>query len=85
MNGCTDIHLGEHLRDWRIAHRLSQESAARLLGVAASTWSHWETGRRLPTPRLLFLIREMTGMSIGYLMCENAHSCPYQKDRRPIP
>jgi transcriptional regulator with XRE-family HTH domain len=85
MKRCDEIHLGRHLRDWRLRQGLSQEGAARKLGVAASTWGHWETGARLPTPRLLLLLREMTGMSIGYLMCENSENCPHQRQLDPYP
>lgn len=69
--------LGELLRRWRQDRSLSQENAARQLGVAATTWSHWETGRRLPTPCLLLLLRELTGISLGSMLCENAHRCPF--------
>lgn len=71
--------LGECLRIWRKRENLSQESAARMLGVAATTWSHWETGRRIPTPRLLYLLRDMTGFSIGLMMCENSQCCRHAR------
>lgn len=72
-------HLGECLQQWRRAQQLSQDSAARMLGVAASTWSHWETGRRMPTPRLLLLLRDLTGIPVGPMLCENAHQCPHAR------
>lgn len=85
MDACDDIHLGRHLREWRLRQGISQEAAAARLGVAASTWGHWETGKRLPTPRLLLLLRELTGMSVGFLMCENSEHCPYRNPRRCLP
>lgn len=79
MTPSFHTHLGKRLRDWRKKEGHTQESAARRLGVASTTWSHWETGRRLPTPRLLFLIKDMTGLPLGTLLCENSHRCPYAR------
>lgn len=79
MNAHDHVQLGHCLRLWRQQRQLSQENAADILGVAATTWSHWETGRRLPTPHLLFLLRDMTEIPVGVMMCENAESCPHAK------
>ena len=79
MNDADKPLLGTCLRIWRQRKGLTQDSAARMLGVAATTWSHWETGRRIPTPRLLYLLRDMTGFSIGLMMCENSHRCRHAR------
>ena len=76
-NPYSDVNLGNCLRVWRQRAELSQENAAAMLGVASTTWSHWETGRRLPTPHLLFLLRELTGIPVGVMLCENAKDCPH--------
>lgn len=36
-------------RATRAAHGLTQEQAARTVGVTVSTWAAWEQGRRTPT------------------------------------
>jgi transcriptional regulator with XRE-family HTH domain len=78
-NEYSQLQLGQCIRHWRLQQQLSQESAAAMLGVAATTWSHWETGRRLPTPHLLLLLRDLTQIPIGVMLCENAANCPFAK------
>jgi transcriptional regulator with XRE-family HTH domain len=38
------------LRDARLLARMSAEAAAARVGIARSTLTHWETGRRRPDP-----------------------------------
>jgi DNA-binding transcriptional regulator YiaG len=38
------------LRSWRKGRRLTQQDAARLLGVPLRTWQNWEIGWRTPPP-----------------------------------
>lgn len=45
------------LRIWRVANRLSQERAARLVGVSLTTWSRWERGETAPAPVHQELVR----------------------------
>ena len=51
-------------------------SAASELGVAASTWSHWECGRRFPSGALLLGIITYTGIPLVELVCKSAQNCP---------
>ena len=83
MRNYRNEKLASALRRWRQHTLLTQETAASRLGVAATTWSHWETGRRLPTPRLLCLLRDLTGLSLGQMLCGNADRCPYMKKSYP--
>lgn len=73
------FQLGICLRLWRQRRGLTQENAASMLGVASTTWSHWETGRRMPGPNLLFLLRDLTGIPLGAMLCENAKNCARTK------
>jgi transcriptional regulator with XRE-family HTH domain len=72
----ADHYFGARLLAWRKSRNLSQQLAARRLGVAATTWSHWETGRRLPGARMLMLLAELTGMSLGQMLCQHGDTCP---------
>jgi DNA-binding XRE family transcriptional regulator len=45
--------FGENLAFWRKRRNLSQKQAAHRLGVAKSTWSQWESGKR--TPSIIYL------------------------------
>lgn len=42
--------LAAALRRWRVLHRVKQEHAAQLFGVAQSTISRWESGRQAMEP-----------------------------------
>lgn len=44
------IDYGEMLRGFRADFHLSQNEAARLLGVSQAAISDWESGRRFPRP-----------------------------------
>ncbi len=44
------LALGAALRRWRLLHRVKQEHAAELLGVAQPTISRWESGRQAMEP-----------------------------------
>ncbi len=70
--------LPERLKEWRQRHGIKASSAAIELGVAASTWNHWETGRRFPSGRLLVQLIDYTGISLKEIVCENAHACPFR-------
>jgi len=53
------------LREARIRLGLTQEEAARRLGVSVSTLSRWERGEHLPRSRpILERIREVLGVDL---------------------
>ena len=38
----------ERLREWRIGLGLTQEGAAKRLGVSQASWCDWENGKKTP-------------------------------------
>ena len=68
--------LPKALRCWREHQGLKISAAAQGLGVAASTWGHWETGLRFPTGSVLLDLVQYTGLSLVELVCEHAEHCP---------
>jgi len=46
-------YVEEMLKVWREIDGLTQDSAARILGVSIRTLQGWELGRPMPYPRLL--------------------------------
>jgi transcriptional regulator with XRE-family HTH domain len=75
MSEQADQNLGARLLRWRKGQDHSQQIAVRRRGVAATTWSHWEAGRRLPRTRMLKLLSELTGMSLGRMLYEYGDNC----------
>jgi transcriptional regulator with XRE-family HTH domain len=65
------------LKEWRLQRGIKVSCAAANLGVATSTWNHWESGRRFPSGLLLLQLIAYTGISLKQLICENAHICPF--------
>ncbi len=70
--------LPARLKDWRQLRGIKASNAAAELGVAASTWNHWESGRRFPSGQMLVHLIAHTGISLKEIVCENAHVCPFR-------
>lgn len=71
-------HLPIRLKDWRLQRGIKVSAAASELGVATSTWNHWESGRRFPSGMRLIQLVAYTGISLKHFVCENAHICPFR-------
>lgn len=77
-------HLPVALQRWRQRRGLKISAAAAGLGVAASTWGHWETGFRFPTGSILLDLVQYTGLSLVELVCEHAEHCPLARRKLDI-
>jgi transcriptional regulator with XRE-family HTH domain len=53
--------IGEHIKKRRLETGLTQAQAAARLGVSASALLHWETGKKLPLPRMLGQLTSFLG------------------------
>jgi len=54
--------LGSLLRTWRVeVSGLRASEVARVLGIARSTLSNWETGLRAPSPALVARLDHLYG------------------------
>jgi transcriptional regulator with XRE-family HTH domain len=58
---------------------MKMEAVAAELGVATSTWGHWEEGRRFPTLENLALLARYTGIPIQHFLCPHKSRCPFSK------
>lgn len=57
--------FGEHLRERRIAHGMTQTQAAAAVGVTQPTWSGWESGEQMPRGRRLEELERTLGVDTG--------------------
>lgn len=71
--------LPKALQRWRERKGLKISAAAQGLGVADSTWGHWETGFRFPTGSVLMDLVQYTGLSLVELVCEHGEHCPLHR------
>ena len=60
--------IGEKIRILRKSQRLSQESLGRLIGVAKTRISEWETGKVIPLSSTLKKIADALGCSVNDLI-----------------
>jgi transcriptional regulator with XRE-family HTH domain len=65
--------LAANLRRWRSVRKLPLKHVARDLGIAVSTWSQWETGKRFPPDDLLDLLANYMRVPVCHLLCP--HPC----------
>jgi transcriptional regulator with XRE-family HTH domain len=62
------IGYGERLKQLRIEKKLTMEQAAKIVGVAKSTYAGYETEFRQPSLDKLSLFANYYGVSVDYLL-----------------
>ena len=67
--------FAENLAWWRTWRNLTAKEAVQRLGVAASTWSQWESGKRVPSVAYLALIATVLEVPACMLLSENLPAC----------
>lgn len=60
--------LGMNIKKLRIEKGLSQQQIANKLNVDRSTYSGWETGRRMPDTAMIFKISDLFNVDVSYLL-----------------
>ena len=72
-----------NLADRRTEHGWSIRLAAKKLGVAESTWSQWESGKRFPSPNFLNLIGILFATCPGMLIVDCLR-CQWECAHKPL-
>ena len=60
--------LGDRLRTYRERAGLTQSDVADMLNITAQAYSHYETGRRAPSPDNFYRIAQIYHTSMEYLL-----------------
>ncbi len=60
--------LSSRLKELRTVHGYTQDYVASVLGIARQTYSHYETGKRTPSPDALFKLAGLYNISVDDLM-----------------
>lgn len=69
--------MRNRIRELRKRHGMTMKELGRVLGLAESTVSHYETGRRDPDIETLLKMGELFNVSVGYiLMAEPEYESP---------
>ncbi len=72
-----DQSLGDRLRTYREQAGLTQADVSRELGITAQAYSHYETGRRSPSPDTFFKIAQLYHVSMECLLTNRKNSSDY--------
>ena len=75
--------VGERLQQYRKNLGLSQEELSQRLFVSRQTVSQWETDQTLPTVDNLIRIKEIFGVSLDALVCEENAAEPSESEEAP--
>lgn len=67
-DGVKNSRLAQKLRELRKAHSYTQYDVATMLGVVRQTYSHYETGKRVPDPETLYKLAGFYNISVEDLM-----------------
>lgn len=67
------------IKECRMNCKLSQKYVAMSLGVAGPSVSNWESGKTLPTPDNLKRLATLFGVSVDYLLGEEAEQKEIQQ------
>ncbi|MCX6928277.1 MAG: helix-turn-helix transcriptional regulator, partial [Verrucomicrobia bacterium] len=64
-----------NLRFWRLKRKISGKVAAHKLGVAASTWCQWESGKRSPSVAWLPLVARLLDLPVCCFVAPDPCEC----------
>ena len=67
--------FARNLAWWRTQKNLTTKEASQKLGVAASTWSQWESGLRIPSVSYLGLLATVLGVPACSFLSEDLTEC----------
>ena len=63
-----NLYLSKKLKELRKANCYTQDDVAAALGIVRQTYSHYETGKRKPSPEVLFKLAGLYNISVDDLM-----------------
>ena len=63
-----DNLLGKRLKELRIVYNYSQDYVAEVINKTRQTYSHYETGRRKPSPETLYKLAALYNISVEDLL-----------------
>lgn len=69
--------IGNRLKAARMALGLSQKDIYETLGVKAAAWSHWESGKRMPDPVVMFDLYKRHGITLEWIYGGDPKGLPF--------
>ncbi len=69
--------IANRLKAARMALDLSQKDLYDALGVKAAAWSHWESGKRMPDPVVMFELYKLHGITLEWIYGGDPRGLPF--------
>lgn len=76
--------MGNRIRELRRARKMTMKQLGEELGVAESTISQYETGKRQPDNEMLLRLGELFDVTVGYLLGAETEKAPTRVGEREI-
>ena len=76
--------MGNRIRELRKAKAMTMKELGRLIGVAESTISQYETGKRQPDNEALLKFGEIFDVSVGYILGSETEKAPAKSGERSV-
>ena len=74
--------MQNRIRELRKQHKITMKQLGEVIGVAESTISQYETGKREPDNETLLRLGEYFGVSVDYLLAQPSKKKPRPPSRR---
>jgi len=71
------LEIANRLKAARMALDLSQKDLYDTLGVKAAAWSHWESGKRMPDPVVMFELYKLHGITLEWIYGGDPRGLPF--------
>ena len=71
------MEIANRLKAARMALDLSQKDLYEALGVKAAAWSHWESGKRMPDPVVMFEFYKLHGITLEWIYGGDPKGLPF--------
>ncbi len=69
--------IAGRLKAARLALGLSQKDIYEAIGVKAAAWSHWESGKRMPDPTVMFKFYRLHGITLEWIYGGDPRGLPF--------
>lgn len=76
--------MGNRIRELRRARKMTMKQLGEVLGVAESTISQYETGKRQPDNEALLRLGEYFDVTVGFLLGAEQEKAPTAEGEREI-
>ena len=76
--------MQNRIRELRKAKGMTMKQLGEVLGIAESTVSQYETGKRQPDNETLLRLGEFFDVTVGYILCAETEKAPAESGERDI-